>query len=257
MIFLFTKHNVASANIARALIEEHGFEGSGEGEWRHGPIRLIDTGAPSVLEVPCDYNTDLLVVLSTHRSKIKEKVMTAHFPGNWGEAEMGGESRTLNVAAPGRLKLILQEIGKEAGRIGWNTMLEADHHGPTGNVPMIFAEIGSGEEEWADREAASAMARALMSAAGREGRFEAFFGVGGGHYPRAFTKMVLEGPMAVGHIAPKYVIDKMDEDLFRQAIEKSTDPIGKVIIMKDETNQAQKEKMAALAGKTGLVIETI
>ncbi len=268
MMILFTSANVASANMARKLIEEHGFEKADGGspqaggmarmeEWRSGAVRLMDTKAPSVLEVPADMDADYAIVLSTHRSKIREKVMTAHLPGNWDSAEMGGSPRTLNTAPASRLKFLIQEIGREAGRIGWKATLEADHHGPTGKTPMIFAEIGSTEEEWKDEEAAGAMARAVMAGIRREGTREAFFGVGGGHYPKDFTRIDMEGDLACGHIAPKYAIDRMDYAMFRQGIERNVEKVSKVLVVKDETNSAQKSKIEGFAATAGVGFELI
>ncbi len=257
MIILFTSANVASANIAGKLIADHGFARAGPDEWKRGGIRLIDTRAASVLEVPADLDADYAIVLSTHRSKIEERIMTAHFPGNWGAALMGGSPRTLSYAPASRLKVLLQEIRREAESIGWKASLEADHHGPTGKTPMIFAEIGSTEAEWKDGSAAEGMARAIMASAGRDERFEAFLGIGGGHYPRAFNRVELEGEMAVGHIAPKYVLDSIDEEMFRQGLERNVEKVAKVLIAKDETNAAQKRKFSDFAAKAGIQCELV
>ncbi|MFN7991907.1 MAG: D-aminoacyl-tRNA deacylase [Candidatus Micrarchaeia archaeon] len=255
MIILFTSENPASANIAKALIERHRFVPDGDKRWSRGDVRLIDTESPSVLDVPADLDTDLIIVLSTHRSRIEEKIMTAHFPGNWGDAELGGRSRTLCVAAAGRLKILLQEIKKEADRIGWKCSLEADHHGPTGATPMIFAEIGSGEAEWNDPEAALAMANAIVASLSRDDRYQAVFGIGGGHYPKVFTRLMLETDLAIGHILPKYAIDNLDEEMFRQALEKTVEKVWKVLVVKDETNAAQKGRISELARKAGIDCE--
>lgn len=257
LIIVFTSNNVASENIAKALIKNHGFVKTGENEWKAGNVRLIDTKVASVLEIPSDFETDCMIVLSTHRSKIIEKIMTAHYPGNSGAADMGGSPRTLNIAPGSRLKILLQEIKKEADRIGWKTSLEADHHGPTGNVPMIFAEIGSGEEEWKDETAAKAMANAIAACIRRNEVFESFFGVGGGHYPKVFTKIALETPLAIGHIAPKYVIDSLDECMIRQAVEKNVEKITKILVIKDETNVAQKKRINELSKMIGVKCEFI
>ena len=256
MIIIFTSNNSASKNIAQMLVSEQGFESVEENKWRRGDHTLVDTKAPTVLDVPIEFDTDCIIVLSTHKSKIKEKIFTAHYPGNWSKADLGGKERTLNVASPSRLKILLQEMKKETDKIGWKCGLETDHHGPTGKVPIIFAEIGSGEEEWNDLEAASGMARAISRAIERNERYESFFAVGGGHYPKAFEKMVLEGDLAIGHILPKYSIDDIDEEMFAQAIEKSVDKVVKVIMLK-EANVAQKEKIAALAKKHGIALEMI
>lgn len=256
MMLLFTSNNMASANIAKKLVEEHGFSQSGKDEWKCGALRMIDTHAPTVLDVPADFDTDCLLVLSTHKSKKEGRALTAHVPGNWGAADMGGEPKTLNIAPAGRLKTLMQELRKEADRIGWDSSLEADHHGPTCSVPIMFVEIGNGEAQWADEEAAAAVANAVMASAKREtGNPETVFGVGGGHYPRDFTRLVIESDIAVGHIAPKYAIESVDEGMFRQAMEKNVEPVSRVMVSKDETNGAQKERIMKLAEGYGAEVE--
>lgn len=257
MILLFTPSNVASKNIAEELIEKHGFAKKQENIWERDGVRLINTNAPSVLEVPTDFETDCIVVLSTHKSRNHEKVLTAHVPGNWADAGAGGQPRTLNIAYASKLKILLQEIKKEGDRIGWKTSLEADHHGPTCNVPIIFVEIGTSEEEWNDSDAVSAMASAVSRAIGRKEEFPAFFGVGGGHYAKEFTKIVLETGLAAGHMAPKYVLDEMDEEMFVQGIERTVEKVSKVIILKKETSGSQKRKIAKLAEKHGIPYELV
>ena len=157
MMVLFTSRNEAGANIAKKLIGMHGFERretgcpmEGADGWEREGVWLIDTGAPTVLDVPTNFGTDCLIVLSTHRSKAEGRMLTAHVPGNWGAAGMGGEPKTLNIAHAAMLRRIMIALNGEAERIGWPACLEADHHGPTCAVPIIFVEIGNGEEQWAD-----------------------------------------------------------------------------------------------------------
>ncbi len=260
MIILFTSQNPASANIAGKLIAGHGFRKAAENEWERGGVRLVDTHAPTVLDVPTDFETDCLLVLSTHRSKVPGKMLTAHVPGNWGNADMGGQPKTLNIAAASTLKILLQELKKAGDRIGWPVSLEADHHGPTCDVPILFVEIGNGEAEWADENAVEAVASAVTAVLDRMAKretFETVFGIGGGHYSKTFTKLVLETQLAVGHIVPKYAIDALDEGTFSQAIEKNVEKVSKVLVSRDETNAAQREKVSALAAKFGIAIGKI
>jgi len=257
MILWFTPNNIASKNIAEKLIKEHDFAMIKENVWERNGIRMIKTDVPSVLDVPTDFDTDCIIVLSSHRSKVDGKVLTAHVPGNWNDADFGGEPRTLNIAACSRLKILAQEIKKEADRIGWKFCLEADHHGPTCNVPLIFVEIGNGEKEWKDEKASGAIANAVSRAIKRNEQYEAVFGVGGGHYCKDFTRLVLETDLAFGHIAPKYAISDLGEDTFRQALEKNVEKISKILILKKETNSSQKKKVFALAEKFGVPYELV
>jgi len=273
MIILFTSNNLASANIAGKLVEEHGFVEAGEGRWRSEAVgvELVDTKAPTVLDVPTDFKTDCIIVLSTHRSKTPGKMLTTHIPGNWNEAMMGGNPRTLNVAPARILKRMLIELKEEGDRIGWPVSLEADHHGPLASVPIIFVEIGNGEEQWKDQEAARAVANAVARVVenqhtkpetGNHGaaatsppvpsELETAFAVGGGHYPRTFTKLMLETGIAIGHILPKYAIDDFDETMFRQAIEKNVEKVDVVLVAKDEVNASQRKRIMEMCERSGI-----
>ncbi len=258
MIILFTRNNIASFNIAKKLIENHNFKNIGNDEWRCGAVKLIGCDAPTVLEVPANFGSESVIVLSTHKSKIIEKIMTVHFPGNWAAADMGGNPQTLNCSPANLLRILFEEVKSQAEKIGWKVGLEADHHGPTGESPMIFAEIGSGEEEWNDSNAAEGMANAIMRATAQESeQFPVFFAVGGGHYPKKFEQIMKERKMAISHVAPKYAIEKMDEKMFRQAIEKCTEKVERVLVLKDETNAAQKKKIIDFAEKFGIECEIV
>ncbi|NYZ73859.1 hypothetical protein H0O00_01830 [Candidatus Micrarchaeota archaeon] len=242
--------------IAEMLIANHGFVKTKENEWRWGKTRMIDTKAPTVIDVPTDFNEPVLV-LSTHKSRTPGKMLTAHIPGNWGEAGLGGEPRTLNIAPASRLKALVVALKKEGDRIGWPVSLEADHHGPTCDTPIMFVEIGNGEEQWQDREAAEAVANAVMASLDNNETYETVLGFGGGHYSKGFTRLVLETGFAVGHIAPKYAIDGMDEAMFRQAVERNMEKVMKVVVLKDETNAKQRQKIKEFAEKLGLPVEMI
>ncbi len=249
MILLFTSNNIASRNIAMKLIQEHGFVRKSEAEWEREGVRLVETNAPSVLDIPTAFDTDLIIVLSSHKSKAGGRMLTAHFPGNWGDAKFGGEPRTLNIAYGSKLKSMIREIDKANKQLGWPVFMETDHHGPTCDVPIMFVELGSTEEEWKDEEAAGVLAQAVSEFLKEDKGYETVFGVGGGHYNREFTRMLLETELAVGHVAPKYALDGLDEEMFRQAIEKNVEKISKVVILKKETNSSQKKKILGFCGK--------
>jgi D-aminoacyl-tRNA deacylase len=255
-IILYTSKNIASKLIAEKLME------------LKPAIEPIETDAESVLDVPVDYETDCIIVLSSHKSRSEKPMLTAHFPGNWSDAQMGGEDRTLNIAHGRLLKSIIRklETGNRKHGLNWPLFIEADHHGPLANVPMIYVEIGSTEKEWRNETAAQIVAEAVNNAietldskpetGNREP--ETVFGIGGGHYAREFTKLVLENEdVAVGHICPKYAVSSLDEDTFKQAIEKSVDPVKRVIILKDGTNAKQKEKVGELCERFGMKYEEI
>ena len=242
-VILYTSKNIASKNIAQRLIE------------LNPKIGPVDTNADSVLDIIPETDTDCAIILSTHKSKSGMPMLTAHFPGNWSKAEMGGVDRMLNIAHGKILKRIIIEMehARKKHSLDWPLFIEADHHGPLANVPMIFVEIGSTEKEWSNEAAAQVVAEAVNNAVSsktQDTKPETVFCVGGGHYAREFTKLVLErGDIAIGHICPKYAIDSLDEDTFRQAIEKNVDPVKRVLVLKESTNAKQKEKVKMLCEK--------
>jgi len=255
---LFTKNNEASAAIAKKI-----------GEIAPRPaIEPIETEAGTVLDVPTGYDTDCIIVLSTHKSRAGSPMLTAHFPGNWDRAGMGGEPRTLNIAHGTLLKKIIRELDAANRKHGlnWPLFIEADHHGPAAKVPIIFVEIGSTEKEWGNEKAAMVVAEAVNNAIAKtksgpdtgNPALETFFGVGGGHYAKEFTKLVLErDDFCMGHICPKYAIESLAEDTFRQAIEKSVEPASRVLVLKESTNSSQKKKVKALCEGFGVGYEEI
>ncbi|VVC04354.1 D-aminoacyl-tRNA deacylase [Candidatus Bilamarchaeum dharawalense] len=249
MIILFTSNNIASKKIAENLILKHGFQKLGDREWQKEEVKLIDTDLPTVLDVPPAIDTDCIIMLSTHKSKVPGKMLTAHIPGNWSDAGLGGEPETLNIAATARLKKIAIAMKNEAEKIGWPFCLEADHHGPTIAVPIIFVEIGNDEEQWKDEKAAEAVANAVSSSLGPLEEYRTVVGFGGGHYQKKFTELIGRTDMAIGHMAPKYVIDGLDEKMFKQALDRNIEPVHEVVVLKDETNTMHKKKIKELADK--------
>jgi len=244
-LILYTSKNIASASIAKKMIEIG------------ATVEPMDTGSDSVLSVPTDFDTDCMIVLSTHKSKAGNPMLTAHFPGNWDKAEMGGKERTLNVANGNMLKKIIRElnIANKKHKLNWPLFIEADHHGPNADVPIIFVEIGSTEKEWRDEKAAMVVAEAVNNSVRKtqDSELETVFCIGGGHYSKEFTKMTLERKdIAIGHICPKYAIDSLAEDTFRQAIEKNVDPIKHVLVLRESANSSQKKKVKALCERFGV-----
>jgi len=255
-LILYTSKNIASASIAKKMIEIG------------ASIEPIDTVSDSVLNVPTEFDTDCIIVLSTHKSKAGNPMLTAHFPGNWDKAEMGGKDRMLNIADGKMLKRIIRElnIANKKHKLDWPLFIEADHHGPSANVPIIFVEIGSTEKEWRNEKAAMVVAEAVNNAIAktknetktRDATLETVFGIGGGHYSKEFTRIALErDDIAIGHICPKYAIESLSEDTFRQAVEKSVEPVKRVLVLKESTNSSQKKKIRTFCEGFGVSYEEI
>ncbi|MFA5105535.1 MAG: D-aminoacyl-tRNA deacylase [Candidatus Micrarchaeia archaeon] len=241
---IVSKANMASMNIAKCIEAEY-----------PELVKHFHHTDKQVVEFDPDIGTDCLIVASTHKSAAGKASLTAHVCGNWGDAGMGGEPKTLNPSPPTRLKAAIIELQRqEAARgLGIDVVLEADHHGPTTKIPVMFVEVGSDETAWANMEYCSA------AAAGVNAAFNAstpactpFLGVGGGHYSKAFTKIELESEYGFAHILPKYSIDGLEYGTFAQGITKSAEPVKIVLIEKDGVNARQREKIIGFCRDYGI-----
>ncbi len=251
MQVIFSSSNPASNNIAKRLMEM-GFSEHGEHyEWKGH--RMADAKS-HILEIPTDFETDWLLVLSTHRSERKYPAFTVHVPGNWDKAEMGGEPRTLNVAYASRMKDLLRALN-EKNSLGWSVNQEVDHHGPTCKLPIIFIEIGSSEEEWNNPKAAEIVAEAVMDSIDGKKLYNSFVGAGGGHYAPFFTKLMLESEDAFGHIIPKYQAANIGADTLKQAKEKNVEKVDTLIYENKSFRAEDRDKLFAIAKEVGLNVE--
>lgn len=256
--FLYTNNNVASKNIAKIMIDEIGFSPFRDGCHTYQGIRLYDTFAPDIINIPTNYNENALVVLSTHKSKNPEKALTVHYPGNWDKAEFGGIEKTLNFAPASLMKNIAIELEKAAQEIDYKFTLEADHHGPTTQTPIIYAEIGTESRQWEDLDAIRKMAKAIVKGTMEKREYGTFFAVGGGHYPKEFNLIETDKEeMAVGHILPKYLVDKIDKKMLFEAIEKSVEKVTQIRVIKESLNVKQKTKIADFADEAELELAYI
>ena len=184
-----------------------------------------------------DCDPDLLVFASRH-SGDTGPLLTGHFTGNFGSAEFGGADYAVAEAAPNALARLLAAFDEHAPD-DYDVGMECTHHGPTDvGCPSLFAELGSGEDQWDDPEAAAAVARAILDLRGVEPHrpqleSEALasprrqvVGFGGNHYAPRFERIVRETPWAVGHVAADWSLEALGhpgsrEDVLEAAFEAS------------------------------------
>src|SRR3990172_914331 len=203
-LLVVSKSNPASNNIGKFLKESPGVR--------------IETTQKNVLEL--DYlatkkpKPELILVASTHRSEAGIPALTVHPTGNWDRADLGGKPKTLSIAPALYLSegLRLMRDAKENLKLPYEVTLECTHHGPTFSLPVMFCEVGSSEEQWKDLKACEVVAN-VMTVLSKEvpQKVDVAVGFGGPHYAPRFTKGVLDGKFAVGHICPGYNIDAIDE----------------------------------------------
>jgi len=239
---VFSSQDTAGKNIADKLIKQFGFEKKEDG-WRRGELELMQVETRLVdAEQLYEKETDFLVFISKHRSETGKPCLTAHTPGNWGKAELGGKEKTLCSCFPSKLKVVLNEMNS-LNTLGWQVCAEVDHHGPLTKAPALFVEIGSSEKEWENPKAGEIVASAVMKMLSSNKTFPAAFGIGGGHYAPSFTKVILEKEYAVGHMLPKYQIDEVDFESFKQGVEKSAEKIQLALLDWKGMNKEQRDKV--------------
>ncbi len=225
----------ASMNIRENLIALHDWVHDGE-VYESDGCRIVTV---EKLHIFCDHidselekrglPTDMIIFASKHKSDNGQRLFSAHFTGNVGDAKFGGNPRELAPAASQALKSFLKSVRDLATGTDYEVSMESTHHGPTAlSVPSIYVEIGSGEAEWVDRDAGRIVASAILSicmnsAGPREPESAApvAVGFGGGHYAPRQTKLIFETGITFGHNFPKYQLDSLDDGLIREALLKS------------------------------------
>jgi len=157
-------------------------------------------------------DADIIIFLSRHASKEPRSVLTVHVTGNYGDAVFGGTQGTLTPAATAMMHAIMNRLAREVPE-GYEVTYEATHHGPTNLlVPSCFVEVGSTEHEWQDRNAAAAVARAVIGAE-PEGVVN-LAGFGGTHYAQRQTEITLTTRGGFGHIMPTRDLIHLDQAMF-------------------------------------------
>jgi len=214
-LLVVSKTNPASANIGKFLKESAG-------------VKLEKT-QKNVLEL--DYlsakkpRPELILVASTHKSAAGVPALTVHPTGNWNFADLGGLPKRLSIAPALYIAegLRLMRNFKESLKLPYEVTLECTHHGPTFDIPVMFCEVGSSEEHWSDLKACEVVANVMMILSKEiPPKLDVAVGFGGPHYAPRFTKKVLEGEFAVGHICPGHHVDALTEEIILQAINKTS-----------------------------------
>jgi D-aminoacyl-tRNA deacylase len=186
---------------------------------------------------------DIFIFVSKHKSEQKNKTLTVHAPGNWRpqksiqeeisdgcqnskgilkQADLGGQPGKVCPTASFFLKHLFLILNEKAKNSEYKVSMEVTHHGPYMERPCCFIEIGSGEEQWQDKNAAKIIAEAVKQAISTDigvGWISAI-GIGGPHYCPNFNKVQLSSNYALGHIIPEYSLP-LTKEMLKEAIEKT------------------------------------
>lgn len=263
--------DIASTNIAHQIIELYKFEKIGE-TFNELPIyqQTIDGEEVKLVTITSEsihaqfitdhFAPNLLIFISRHSSQSGIPTLSVHTPGNLtNTAEKGGNPKQISISPATAMKEALKEMAQQVERkqLAYKVSYECTHHGPSLNVPTMFAELGSLPAQWKDTEAAEAVAHAAIVAIKAHQNYPAAIGIGGPHYNEKFTKIALATPTAFGHMIPKYAIAQIDAFMLKQCIEKTMEKIQLILLNWKGIKSEDKEKLIAIINAVGLRIEKV
>ena len=249
----------AGTNIRERILESRSFE----------ELDLLFDGSPVYMTKPEIYlvtsrqfiiyvdekldrelHPDRSIFISRHFAESGIPSLTAHFTGNFGKADFGGNPGEVGRFSPSLLKSYMQNLRSSNKDLDgkYNITLEATHHGPTSlNSPVLFVELGSSEKQWDDMPAASSIADALMTTVESPRSFDrCAVCVGGTHYSEKFNNYLFESDIALGPIIPKYALEFFTPEILHQILEKSDQPIKSALIDKKGLGKFKEATLAIL-----------
>ncbi|MCK4637493.1 MAG: D-tyrosyl-tRNA(Tyr) deacylase [Methanomicrobia archaeon] len=224
-LIIVSRKDTASLNIFSNLLN-YGYKEISEGYYKknNAVIALINEDSifanyiEKKIEKDINIKFDSIIFASRHSSEKKIPTLTAHTPGNFGKADYGGKDGELCFSMPEANKKAVQKMN-ELSPQDYAVSMEATHHGPITDLPSVFVEIGSSEENWKDEKAGEVVAEVIQSLLDLKPKKKAV-GIGGGHYCPKFTELALKTEIAVGHVLPKYV--EITEETIKKALEKNS-----------------------------------
>ncbi len=262
-----SQRDLASQTIKDVLIHEHGFEETGE-HFEGSPVYSCDRGTLLITterdlifagHLEEHFHPDVFIFCSRHRSESGRPALLVHSTGNLtSDAEYGGNPREVSCSVASLVAVALQTLHEQRDALSldaFDVTLEVTHHGPTSmDTPLLFVELGSDEAHWRDIKGAQAVAAAVMECARAKVGRTAAIGFGGPHYASKFNRVVLESDVVVGHIAPKYVIEGLDESLVRQMVTRAAEQVDLAVIDWKGTNAPQKARLFSLLESLGIEV---
>lgn len=204
------------------------------------------------------------IFISRHRSKTGEPTLTTHPIGNYGKAEFGGKINTLPESSPKMMTQLIRIIKRNAKqeKLYHKVCLEVTHHGPYIEIPTLFVEVGSSEEEWKKQKPADTIAESILELV-QTYQYEedlprdipVLLGIGGGHYAPRFTDIIFEKKAAFGHMIPTYQIEagNIDEEMLEKALNKTPDLKG-VYIHRKSIKKSKATEFRNIFEKKGIPV---
>lgn len=259
----------AGMNIAQKIKERHGFEAISErfqqNQVYHKKIGdsevklvFIEEDSINAQSITDNFKAELIIFVSRHSSLSGIPTLSVHTPGNLvDEAKFGGVPKKVSVSPASMMRNVLQEMAKmkEEMKLNYEVSYECTHHGPSLDVPTMFAELGSSPEQWRDMKAAEAVARAITNSLSNPLVYPAAIGIGGKHYSKKFTRIALETSIAFSHMIPKYATPFVDEPMIKQCVERTEERVELTVFDWKGIRGADRSRLISVVSGMGLVIK--
>ncbi|MHA1265613.1 MAG: D-aminoacyl-tRNA deacylase [Candidatus Helarchaeota archaeon] len=268
-VIIVSKQDLAGLTIQNQLLALGDFKRTNE-KFEGNPIfKEKETGVPLLMTnrrlIDSDhlntFETDLIIFASKHKSESERPSLLVHAPGNWtDDASYGGNPRELGRTSAKVIKWVLNNltIKQQKCKLEYDVTSEVTHHGPTNlKAPCVFIELGSNLTYWQDPEGAKIVAETILQLISNpfsDKPLKYAIGFGGPHYATNFNKVQLHSEFAISHIAAKYVLDVVTEDLVIQAIEKTRESVKYAVFDWKGMNKTQKDKIVSIIDRIGLPI---
>jgi len=270
ILIVASTEDTAGMNIAQKIIDHYNFEKLSEA-FHKNPVysKTVQNQEVKLLFVNEEiintqfitdfFTPQLLIFVSRHSSVSGIPTLSVHTPGNLAEAEFGGLPRKVSISPASAMKDALLEMSKlkEEMELDYEVSYECTHHGPSLDVPTMFAELGSSPKQWKDVKAAEAVAHSVMATVSKRSSYPTALGIGGPHYNAKFTRIALNTETAFGHIIPKYAIPRVDTEIIEQCVERTMETVESVILDWKGIRGADKGRLISALDKIGVPIEKV
>lgn len=227
--------DIASVKISEKLMERLKGKLSECKDGTKSPYEFLETDR-LVFNDSFSCSHEFMIAPSRHASVSGFPCFTAHVPGNPEKADYGGKPRTLNIGYGSLVRAIIGELHALAKDSApeMQVVLEQDHHGPTIQKPIVFVEIGSSEKEWITEKYSDIVSSAIANVLDRgiANCRTAQIAIGNTHYPKKFTDLLLDESQeyCFSHVFSKYAAEQLDEDMLKQAMERSMEKVKAAVI---------------------------
>ncbi len=271
ILLIASNKDTASLNIKKQILANYHFDEASEkfqenqvyeANIQDKSVKLVTLNEESVYaQMLADSFSDLELALfiSRHSSVSGTPTLSVHTPGNLGEAELGGITRTVSISPACAMRDTLKAMArlKEEMQLQYDVCYECTHHGPSLNVPTMFAELGSSPIQWSDLKAAEAVGHAAMEAILKFGysSIKTVLGIGGPHYSSKFTRLALEDQVAFGHMIPKYALPHVDAEILRQCIERTQEKVDHAVLDWKGIKGENKQPLTSMLEEIGIGFE--